>query len=57
MKFNDKSNSDFKDWVADASKEFFEQIFAKWLKRCPNDDLIAEMERFVKEKCPDFIRN
>ena len=46
--YDDKSISDFKDWVTDAPGEYVDTVVEEWKKGNPNDEDIAEVMNFVK---------
>jgi hypothetical protein len=48
-KFEEESNSDFKDWVTDAAGDYISTVLAEWKKGKPSDDEVDEVMGIVKE--------
>lgn len=55
-RFEKESSTDFKDWAADAPGSSFGDILEDWRKQCPTPEMSEEMDSFLKEHCPDFMK-
>ena len=48
-KFEEKSNTDFKDWVPDAADDYVSTVVETWKKGKPSDDDIAEVMSVLED--------
>jgi hypothetical protein len=48
-KFEEESNSEYKDWAVDAPKDFFRSVLSDWKKGCKNKEDVQEIEEFAKK--------
>ena len=54
--YEKESKSEFKDWATDIPGECFNSILDNWQGRVLKDGHILEMDSFLKEVCPDWIK-
>ena len=48
-RFEEKSNSDFKDWVTDAAGDYVSTVVDTWKKGKPSDDDIAQVMSILED--------
>ena len=54
-KFDKESRSQYKEWSADASREYFGVVLNKWKDNCSITEDRREMEDFIKENFPGWM--
>ncbi len=54
--YEKESKSEFKDWATDIPGECFNSVLDNWRDRVLKNDHIIEMDSFLKEVCPDWIK-
>ena len=52
--FEKESKSEYKDWAADAPREYFEMVLNDWKKGCENPKNVESMNEFVKKNFPGW---
>src|SRR4030042_779796 len=55
-RFEKESESEFKGWATDAPREYFGSILSDWKKECKNPQDLKEMEDFLMENCPEWVK-
>ena len=48
-KYEEESNSDFKDWVPDAAGDYVSTVLEDWKKGKPSDEDVAEVKSIVED--------
>jgi hypothetical protein len=55
--FGIESNTEFKDWAADAPGELFMIVLDDWKKWTKKRKDLAEMDEFMEKQCPNWFES
>ncbi|MBC2709568.1 MAG: hypothetical protein HGJ94_00705 [Desulfosarcina sp.] len=55
-KYDQESQSEFKDWAVDVPGECFGYLLDEWKKRCKNEEDIREMDIFLEKGCSGWAK-
>jgi hypothetical protein len=53
-RFEEESNSEFKDWTVDAPGEYFRSVLEEWLDSCESSEDLEDMKIFIQRNCPTW---
>lgn len=53
-RYEEESESEFKDWAGDLPRETFEEVLDKWKKRNSDNKDRKEMKDFIKDECQNW---
>lgn len=54
--FEKKATTQFQDWAIDAPHETYKQILEDWRKKTGNHKHLKDMDKFIKENCPEWYK-
>ena len=54
-RFQNESESEYKDWAVDAPEEFFHRILNDWKKICEDPKDLENMDNFIEQECLEWV--
>ena len=52
--FEEKSETQYKEWAPDAPADYFGAVLADWNKRNKDKAAAKRMQQFIKAECPGW---